>query len=81
MILNILSIVLGLCFFLVPLWAYRQGLKDGLSIKQDKPMEPLPKLTTPFKKAQVKVENDKLSEGLQNIMSYDGTRQKEEDDK
>jgi hypothetical protein len=75
MILNILSIVLGLCFFLIPLWAYRQGLKDGLSIKQDKPIENLPKLTTPFQKAQTKVENDKLSEGLQNIMSYDGSSQ------
>jgi hypothetical protein len=80
-IIQILSIVLGLCFFIVPVWAYRQGLKDGLNIKQDKPIEPLPRLTTPFQKAQTDVATDKMMEGLHNLMSYDGNPQKPKEDK
>jgi hypothetical protein len=79
MTIQILSIVLGLCFFILPLWTYRKGLQDGLNIKQDKPIEPIrPNLANnPFYKAKTKVEEDKMMQGLQNIMSYDGNPQKE----
>jgi hypothetical protein len=76
MTIHILSIVLGLCFFILPLWAYRKGLQDGLNIKQDKPMEPI-KIPTPYQKVKTDESTDKMMQGLNNIMSYDGNPQKE----
>jgi hypothetical protein len=78
MTIQILSIVLGLCFFIVPIWAYRLGLKDGLNIKQDKPIETIGiKTPTVFQKAKTDEATDKMMQGLNNIMSYDGNPQKE----
>jgi hypothetical protein len=77
MTIQILSIVLGLCFFICPLWAYRLGLKDGLNIKQDKPIQSLPKIPTPFQKVKTDEATDKVMQGIHNIMSYDGNPQEE----
>lgn len=78
MTIQILSIVLGLCFFIVPLWAYRLGLKDGLNIKHDKPIETIGiKVPNPFEKVKTDESNDKMTEGINNIMNYDGNPQEE----
>lgn len=86
MIFQILSVVLGLAFFIVPLWAYRRGLKDGLAINQGKSIEPIQNpvqaVTKHYEQKKGKGEEDKMMQGLTNIMSYDGNPQKVgEDDK
>ena len=68
--------------FLCPsLWfAYRQGLKDGLAVREGaKTIEPIP---TPIEYVQqkkeakkIKHESDKVTEGWNNIMNFDGTPQ------
>lgn len=74
----ITGIVLGLCFFIVPVWAYRRGLKDGLGINQGKVIEPIrPSISTAFTQARDKHEMDKITEGITNILAYDGNPQKE----
>ena len=72
--------VLGLLFFMVPIWAYRQGLKDGLAVREGaKTIEPI---LTPIEYVQqkkeakkIKHESDKVTEGWNNIMNFDGTPQ------
>lgn len=79
--------IFGLCLF--NLWAYRRGLKDGLALNQGKPIEPIQNPVTAFveyreqrqEKKEVKASNDALSEGLANLMSYDGTPQKKAGEK
>lgn len=74
----ITGVVLGLCFFIVPVWAYRRGLKDGLGINQGKEIEPIrPSISTPFVQARDQHEMDKMMEGFNNIMTYTGDPQKE----
>ncbi len=71
----ITGIIYGLCLFLLPLWAYRKGLKDGLSIKKgSNTIEPI---KTPAQalqgRKQAKKEQaaqDEFNEGLNNIFSY-----------
>lgn len=71
----IAGIIYGLCLFVLPLWAYRKGLKDGLSIgKGNNTIEPI---KTPVKAymehKQAKKEQavqDKFNEGLNAIFSY-----------
>lgn len=76
----ILSAVLGLCFFLIPLWAYRKGLKDGLAINKGKEPEPIKtpvRMVTEAREAKKnQEETDKITQGLMNILRYDGTPQK-----
>lgn len=31
--------ILGLGFFIIPFWAYRKGLQDGMNIKNDRPIQ------------------------------------------
>ncbi|MCT4545094.1 MAG: hypothetical protein N4A63_16310 [Vallitalea sp.] len=50
--------IIGLCFFIVPIWAYRKGLKDGLNIKTNKPLEPI---RNPVEIVQEVKEEKKLS--------------------
>lgn len=72
--------ILGLFFFIVPVWTYRKGLQDGLNIKKDKPIEPIKNPIQAIqehkqaKKDQQEV--DTFMEGFNNLMSYDGTPQK-----
>jgi len=80
----IIGTIVGACIFIIPLWAYRKGLKDGLAIKQDKPIEPI---KTPVQVVQQvqqerkeQQEADKFMRGLQNLLSYDGTPQKGDDE-
>jgi cbb3-type cytochrome oxidase subunit 3 len=80
--------VMGLCFFLVSLWAYRRGIKDGQALKDNLP---LPDIKTPAKAVsevvghiehrqeskKVQAENAKVNQYLQNLLSFDGTKQTE----
>jgi hypothetical protein len=74
MLYAIMGIAFGLCFFILPLWAYRKGVQDGLNIQQGKPITPIQKpLKTPNKASD---EVSKFIEGINNIMAYDGETQK-----
>lgn len=79
----ITGIAFGLCLFILPLWAYRRGLKDGLALNQGKTIEPI---QTPIQAVQKHIDNrsqvkeskaaeDELTRGLANLMSYDGSPQ------
>ena len=71
--------LIGLILFIIPMWSYRLGLKDGLKIKEGKPIEQIKKpFKMPFK--EPKKEDDLMMQGLQNIFSYDGTEQKVKED-
>ncbi len=72
--------VIALCFFFVPIWAYRRGIQDGLALSQGKAPEPIATPLQAFErvtsKAQTQTtEQDLFIEGFQNLMSYDGTKQ------
>ncbi|MDD5486884.1 MAG: hypothetical protein PHW65_04960 [Dehalococcoidales bacterium] len=80
-----IGIAFGLCLFLIPLWAYRKGLKDGLSITQGKPVMPLLPNLNPAKALQEhkqakidQAQQDLFMQGLTNIMAFDGKAQKVE---
>ncbi|MFD0673932.1 hypothetical protein [Cohnella sp. GCM10027633] len=80
----IAGIVFGLCLFILPLWAYRRGLRDGLALNQGKTPEPI---KTPVEaiierrearaeQKETKAANDAFAEGFANLMSFDGSPQK-----
>ena len=70
-----LMAVMGLLFFVVPVWCYRRGLKDGLALKEGaKTVESIP---TPVQyveqkkqEKETKEKADLINEGWQNIMNY-----------
>lgn len=77
----ILGAVIALGFSFMCLWAYRKGLKDGLEVNQGKDIAPI---KTPLKVAQdfqqakeEKEEYNKVLQGYNNLLNYDGTPQKE----
>lgn len=80
----IAGIVFGLCLFILPLWAYRRGIRDGLELNQGKTPEPIKSpvqaITEHRERKQEKKQNkeaeDALAEGLANLMSYNGDPQK-----
>jgi hypothetical protein len=74
-----ISAILGLCFFIVPFLAYRKGLKDGLNITQGKPIEPIKPIQMIKEQFTKHEPNEIVSQGISNIMSYDGTPQKEKE--
>lgn len=73
--------LIGVCLFIIPMWSYRRGLRDGLAIHQGKPIEPIKSpiqsISEHRENKKEKKEADKISEGLANLLSYDGTAQKE----
>jgi hypothetical protein len=81
---TIIGITFGLCLFILPLWAYRRGLKDGLSLNKGQTIAPIQTPVQAYtahveRKAEVKKANeveDKITDGLANLMAYDGTPQK-----
>jgi len=71
-----LIIVTFIVAFLMSFFAYRMGIKDGISLGNSKPLEPI---KNPLKKeSSESTEQDKYIEGLQNILNYDGNPQKKE---
>jgi len=78
MIAAVTSIVLGLCFFIVPVWMYRLGLKDGLALNQGaKTIKPI---RSPVQVMEGRREKepepdtfvDSLLKGHANMMSFTG---------
>jgi len=80
-----LSAVLGLCFFMLPMWAYRKGLKDGLAVGQGKTPEPIKTPVRMYQEhqeaKQTKEEQDLFREGLANLLAYEGNPQEVTKDK
>lgn len=78
----IIGAIMGLCFFTVPFWCYRRGLKDGLALNDNRPIEPIKTPLAAIHEAkeakEIKIENDKIQQGIQNILNFDGTPQKED---
>lgn len=70
----LIGAILGLGFFIIPTWMYRKGLKDGLNIRKDKPLEPIRspmKIIKEHKEAkETKKQSDLTAEGWKNIMHY-----------
>jgi len=77
----IVGAVFGLCFFIVPLWSYRRGLKDGLALKDNKPIEPIKTpLAVMSERTQAKEAKETENEQAQfisNLFGYSGEKQKE----
>lgn len=55
---------------LIVFFAYRQGLKDGKVVKEDKVFEPV--VNIPKKKPELTEEQKRLSVLLENVNSYKG---------
>ena len=76
-------ILLALCgvLFLLPLWTYRMGLREGMAITKGVAPAPVKNPVQVFVEAKErkvsKAKADAFSKGFANLMSYDGTRQKE----
>lgn len=71
----LIGLILGLSLFILPLWAYRKGLKDGLSIAKGNntiaPIKTPVQVVQEHKQAKVEmVAQDKFDEGLNNIFNY-----------
>ena len=85
----IMGLTFGLCLFILPLWAYRRGLKDGLALNQGKPIEPIQNPVRAYteyreqraEKKEVKEANSAMMEGFNNIMGYTGDPQKKAGEK
>lgn len=81
----IMGVTFGLCLFILPLWAYRRGMKDMKALMEGKAPEPIQNpvqavvshVERKQEQKEAKTAEDKLSIGLANLMSYDGTEQKE----
>lgn len=78
LIIGIVTAVLFSCLFL---WAYRRGLKDGLALRDNKPIEPI---KTPLSVMQehtqakeVKEAENIQSQFMTNLFGYDGSKQNE----
>jgi hypothetical protein len=78
LIIGIVATVLFSCLFL---WAYRRGLKDGLALKDNKPIEPI---KTPVQVIHERTEAKEISEAekaqaqyVTNLFEYDGNKQDE----
>lgn len=67
--MEFIGIGIGIIFAIIPLIAYRKGLKDGLSINKKEKLEEKPKKTKKSEKSEIE---DRVAQGLQNILSYDG---------
>lgn len=76
LIIGIVTAVLFSCLFL---WAYRRGLKDGLALNDNKPIEPI---KTPVQAIQERTQAKEVNESekiqaqfMANLFDYDGSKQ------
>ena len=78
LIIGIVTAVLFSCLFL---WAYRRGLKDGLALKDNKPIEPIKTPVAVIKEVteakEIKEAEQTEAQFMTNLFGYDGTKQKE----
>lgn len=77
----IIGIVTAVLFSYLFLWSYRRGLKDGLAVKDNKPIEPI---KTPVAVLNERTEAKEVSESekiqsqfMTNLFGYDGSKQDE----
>ena len=77
----IIGIVTAVLFSCLILWAYRRGIKDGLALKDNKPIEPIKTPVSAFKEVR---EAKEVSEAektqaqlINNLFSYTGEKQDE----
>lgn len=77
----IIGIVTAMLFSCLFLWAYRRGLKDGLALKDNKPLEPIKtpvELIKDNKEAKIINESEKIqTQFMSNLFGYDGNVQEE----
>jgi len=69
LILCIISIIFSST---LNIFSYRLGLKDGLNLIQGKPLEDAIKIPKVDFKKEEKLKEDIITEGLNNLMTYDG---------
>jgi hypothetical protein len=69
LILCIISIIFSST---LNIFSYRLGLKDGLNLIQGKPLEDAIKIPKVEFKKEEKLKEDIITEGLNNLMTYDG---------
>ena len=81
MITNILVAIIYVVAFLTSFWAYRRGIKDGMALSNNKPIEPI---KTPVSVINEAVQTREISKAdnlqaqyMDNLFGYDGTKQKE----
>lgn len=76
-------VLLALCgvLFLLPILAYRMGLREGMAIAKGIAPAPIKNPVQAIVEAKerkvIKAKNDKIAQGIANIMAYDGTQQRE----
>lgn len=58
---------------LLVFFSYRQGLKDGRQVKDDKPIKPIIEPIATFKKYEQNKEMKRLNTILENINNYSGS--------
>lgn len=80
-----MEIALLVTGFALCLLSYRLGIKDGQAIKRDQGIKPLMK--SPVRAVQEHVKSkdaekqaDSMLKGIENLLSYDGTKQEGLDD-
>lgn len=78
LIIGIVTAVLFSCLFL---WSYRRGLKDGLALNDNKPIEPI---KTPVAVIQERKHAKEINEAeniqaqfMSNLFGYSGEKQEE----
>lgn len=78
LIIGIVATVLFSCLFL---WSYRRGIKDGLALKNNKPIEPIKTPVQAFnevKEAKEISKEEKIQEQfMTNLFGYTGEKQNE----
>lgn len=79
----IIGIVTAVLFSCSHVWLYRRGLKDGLALRDNKPIEPIKTPVSVFNEVVQAKETNKAEEiqaqFMSNLFSYTGEPQKEVD--
>lgn len=77
-IIGIVATVLFSCLFL---WSYRRGLKDGLALKDNKPIEPIKTPVRAFNEVreakETSMEEKTQAQFMENLLTYTGEKQDE----
>lgn len=67
---------LGALFFVVPLWAYMRGVRDGMGMAKGIPPEPLQTPVQAYTEGraarETKEQDRRMVEGMESIFSYTG---------
>jgi hypothetical protein len=66
----IIGIAATVLFSCVILWSYRRGIKDGLALKDNKPIEPIKSPVRAFNEVKEAKEISKVEEKQEQFMTY-----------